>query len=398
MLYREAGWDYNRISVTYLAGYRCSPRPTSWAPGCSLRWLWQSQRGTIRRTAENWAPATVDLPNAVVGQWRDLPLSGFDDVRLAARRRRARRAAAGACTVPVSNGDMLDQDAHQVFAEFRYRVRRRRARRPAGHRPPRPGSRPRRAGSPGASRAPSSRSPATSTRRRPGRRVRRVGRRGHGPREPVARSGRVLWVELAAVDVYRGRSPDGAFCDCASPRRMRRSHDPHRCAGPDSDRLRPARRRPELLPELRKEMKSIVAAPSHRRSPRHGHPHGQPCLAHLVADQRPRPRQRQIHAVPGRGRRDREAAGVRAALHAAGGAAHPARRAGLRYRLGDDHQQGRDAARRPHRRAATVPSRPDHPPGRSATMGKRRHPIIHPADCRGRSGRGWSSLVDPMVG
>ena len=58
VLYREAGWDYNRISVTYLAGYRVQPATDVMGARMLLRWLWQSQRGTIRRTAENWAPAT----------------------------------------------------------------------------------------------------------------------------------------------------------------------------------------------------------------------------------------------------------------------------------------------------------------------------------------------------
>ncbi len=78
VLYREAGWDYNRISVTYLAGYRVQPATDVMGARMLLRWLWQSQRGTIRRTAENWAPGDGwDLPNAVVGQWRDSTLSGF---------------------------------------------------------------------------------------------------------------------------------------------------------------------------------------------------------------------------------------------------------------------------------------------------------------------------------
>ena len=72
-------------------------------------------------------------------------------------------AAAGACTVPVSNGDMLDQDAHQVFMELGIASgdEGRAGRLDTAHHDL--GSRPRRAGSPGASRAPSSRSPATST-------------------------------------------------------------------------------------------------------------------------------------------------------------------------------------------------------------------------------------------
>ena len=153
---------------------------------------------------------------------------------------------------------------------------------------------------------------------------------------------------------------------------------------------------PELLPELRKEMKSTVAGAvaSAKSAPWPSAWTAPP--AHLVADQRPRPRQRQIHAVPGRGRRDREAAGVRAALHAAGGAAHPARRPGPRYRLGDDHQQGRDAARRPRRRAAAFLT------SRSSTRsfrnyGKWRHPIIHPRRLP-RSKWTWveQRLVDPM--
>ena len=64
--------------VTYLAGYRVQPATDVMGARMLLRWLWQSQRGTIRRTAENWAPGDGwDLPNAVVGQWRDSTLSGF---------------------------------------------------------------------------------------------------------------------------------------------------------------------------------------------------------------------------------------------------------------------------------------------------------------------------------
>ena len=123
-------------------------------------------------------------------------------------------AAAGACTVPVSNGDMLDQDAHQVFMELG--IASGDEGRAGGWTPPTttsavvPAARGVRAHRGHHRRAVRRHRP----RRRPGCRVRRGDAVAATVRaNPSLGVDGVLWVELAAVDVYRGRSPDGAFCE-----------------------------------------------------------------------------------------------------------------------------------------------------------------------------------------
>jgi hypothetical protein len=78
-LTRAAGWDYDRVQVVYTGGYAVQPPTDVMGAKMLLRWLWQSQRGSVRRSTDGtWAPgAGWDIPNAVVGQWRDSALTGF---------------------------------------------------------------------------------------------------------------------------------------------------------------------------------------------------------------------------------------------------------------------------------------------------------------------------------
>ncbi len=68
------------IVVTYVAGYTLQPASDVMGAKMLLRWLWQTQRGSVRRGAagNEWMPGEgFDLPNAVVGQWRDQRVTGF---------------------------------------------------------------------------------------------------------------------------------------------------------------------------------------------------------------------------------------------------------------------------------------------------------------------------------
>ncbi len=124
-------------------------------------------------------------------------------------------AAAGACTVPVSNGDMLDQDAHQVFMELGIASgdEGRAGRLDTAHHDLGQSSPPR---------GESGRIEGTIVAQSGDIDLGAVQAAAFGALDALTAAVRanpslgldgVLWVEVAAADVFRGRSPDGAFCE-----------------------------------------------------------------------------------------------------------------------------------------------------------------------------------------